>query len=232
MLKTKIRISTRARQITDKFSSGSWKNKRCFILGGGPILQGFKFIRLENELTIGVNKTFMQFPVTLNYSMDLKFYNLVIGKIGQSDQRTNLQEAWKNYRGIKVFLDPSAGIPDKSIYIVRRRKDKSLTIDLIKGIYGGNNSGFGAIQLAAALGANPIYLLGYDLKVDKASQKTHWHNGYRETVISEFARKLNNFKECFEDNAVKMIEAGVEVINLTPNSALNHYPKKDFLEII
>ena len=64
-----------AKFITDVLNSDSWKGKRCFIIGGGPSLSDFDFDILKDELTIGINKTLIQFSPTLNYSMDKRFYD-------------------------------------------------------------------------------------------------------------------------------------------------------------
>ena len=82
--------------------------------------------------------------------------------------------------------------------------------------YPGNNSGFGALQLAFHLGANPIYLLGFDMKYKRAKLPktwvklpraykhpiTHFHQGYpekRKYVIGERgARVFSLFADCLK----------------------------------
>ena len=67
-------------KITEIFKDKSWQNKVCFIIGGGESLEGFNFNLLKNQLVIGTNKTFIYYPqITINYSMDVKFYNNIMG---------------------------------------------------------------------------------------------------------------------------------------------------------
>ena len=90
--------------------------------------------------------------------------------------------------------------------------------DITHGIYGGNNSGFGALMLAIALGANPIYLLGYDMKIES---KTHWHSGYPNQNAEKLRNRLLIFKKQFEEFANPIKKLGIDIVNLNPNSALS-----------
>jgi hypothetical protein len=64
--------------IGEVIQSGAWKDKRCFLIGGGPSLAHFNPALIDNELKIGVNKAFMKFNPDINYAMDLKFFDQLV----------------------------------------------------------------------------------------------------------------------------------------------------------
>lgn len=224
----------KAMNITHVLPTGAWKGKTCYLIGGGPSLKSFDFSCIKNELTIGVNKAFIQFPTTINYAMDKRFYDMVT--FAQRPEWKKLHEQWEAYKGIKLFVKQGVRYRyDESVYVVNWIQRKMLSFELAKGIHGGNNSGYGAIALAIALGAKRIGLLGYDLKIKKKTKDvkpgkdvdTHWHEGYVFQSKRAYQPKLNKFRMCFEEFAPIIAERGIEVVNLNPDSALKCFPMED-----
>jgi len=207
----------KALNITSILSSGVWEGKRCFLLGGGPSLIGFDYNLIKDELTIGVNKTFIQFSATINYVMDARFY----GMVTNPSNKENLYQSWATYKGIKVFLKRNKKFKfDSSVYVVNALPNKSISFDLDKGIWPGNNSGFGALSLAIALGCKNIGLLGYDLSVDSKTKKTHWHGGYLDQNPKSMPKKLDKFKVPFNEFSEAFVQQGIKITNLNFDSAL------------
>ena len=65
----------------------------------------------------------------------------------------DIKKKFENYMGYKVWLNTSCiDVPDEDIYITDTPN--------------GGNSGHAALNFAIKMGANPIYLLGFDLKGD------------------------------------------------------------------
>lgn len=219
-------------QIITIFNKNSWLNKRCFIIGGGESLKGFNFNVLDKELTIGINKTFQTYDkVNINYSMDISFYDLMLkgdyDKLGEA----KLWDKWMAFKGHRIFLTPmNIKQFGNEVYLVRRNIDPSFNrVDLDSGIWGGTNSGMGAISLAIALGINEIYLLGYDYK---ALENTHWHSGYEiNRDMAQFNLKLKSYKEELEKIAPKIKELGVVIYNCNPSSELKCFPFVDIQKI-
>jgi len=225
-------VKCQAPCITSVLLSGAWKGKTCFLLGGGPSLKDFDFNLIKNYKTIGVNKSFTKFPTTINYAMDVRFYDMVAV---QNKQQPILHQQWLAYKGIKLFLKRSGKFKfDNSVYTVNSLPNKAISFDLDTGIYGGNNSGFGALMLSCCLGCKRVGLLGYDLKVQKKQKgiETHWHGGYNLNQSRNFQSKLDKFRMSFEEFAPVIAEQGIEVINLVKkdeDSKLTCFPK-DSLE--
>jgi len=218
--KLRSKVGSKSHRFVDALKGKRWEGRRCFILGGGPSLKDFDFGLIKDELTIGINLSFLRFPTCINYSMDARFFDYVVYWSRSESGDKDIYEAWSRYKGFKVFLSPVAKfkIPD-DVYIVDRITKKCISTDLDKGIYGGNNSGFGAI----ALGRKQIALLGYDLKV--SDNRTHWHKGYHYQNALDLSKKLDSFKRCFEEFADPIKELGIEVVNLNPDSGLECFPK-------
>lgn len=72
-------------------------------------------------------------------------------------------------------------------------------------------------MLAMCLGANPIYLLGYDMR---CQNRTHWHSGYPKQTIGKMNAKLESFRKEIGEFAPQMHQFGYDIVNLSPCSAL------------
>lgn len=207
-------------KVTNIFKGGEWAGRRCFIIGGGESLKGFDFSILRNELTIGVNRVFEVFSPSILYSMDTRFFHWVVDWNLDKYDKSPVRQKFLDYKGITIFLCPLTYYNFRCIeqfYIVKRILDKCISFDLCNGIYGGNNSGFGALMLAFALNANPIYLLGFDMKIEQSS---HWHSGYPNQDIEGLRKKLDSYRELLTEFAPLIRRLNLKVVNLYSNSGL------------
>jgi hypothetical protein len=201
------------------------RNHRVFLLAGGESINDVDISLLQGEAVITINKSFLVYPnAIINYAQDYLFYtNLTNNFYGE--ETTN---KWKSFKGIKVFLKPfSEQIFDENIVLIPREIKQVINLDISKGIYGGTNSGLGAILLAVALGAKEIYLLGYDFSV---KNKTHHHGGYGQN-IEDFRKELVIYlKEIYK--IITLLPEDIRIINLNPDSALRCFPFKSLLEVL
>jgi hypothetical protein len=102
-----------------------------------------------------------------------------------------------------------------------------LSKSLAAGLYHGNNSGVGAIGLAHCLGANPVYLLGYDCK--RTPENSHFHSGYGRVMSDAVLARMT---KDFDDIVALLREAGTRVINLNPDSAIRCFPFSTVEEVL
>lgn len=93
------------------------------------------------------------------------------------------------------------------------------------GIYVGDNSGYAAINLAAAAGAKRILLLGMDM------QGGHWH-GPHKGLGNPQAHQFQRWMRRMSRLAVWLKEAGIEVINCSPVSALECFTRRPVSECL
>jgi len=216
------------RELREVLPDGAWQGKPCFIIGGGPSLKDFDFSKLKGYRTIGINLAFAKITPTISFSMDTRFLRWVMdGRYG-SEVKTKF-ERMKTYR--VWLLTYKASLPDY-MYIVKVYRNykqgfKAFPFSQAEGIGHGNNSGYAALNLACCLGANPIYLLGYDMRHNNG--KTHWHQGHpvpqKESTVKSFINYFNNAAPIIK-------KRGIRVINLNPKSALKCFEKKKPEEVL
>jgi len=202
--------------LKDSLPSGSWKGHKCFIIGGGPSLKGFNFLQLLGEKVIAVNKAFVNAPFAeIQFSIDRQFQDWLTNLEKGGPTMKRAWEIWPEFQGHKVWLKVPGEIYQGNIEFVSSAGPEGISESLEEGIFDGSNSGYAAINLAIALGANPIYLLGFDMKHDGG--QSHYHEGYpkpqSEFQLSLFVKKFNKLAKEVEKKEIK-------IINLNPNSAL------------
>ena len=184
-----------------------WAGRRAFVVGGGPSLRGFDFSLLAGEHTIGCNTPPDKFIPSIWISIDQQF--------------------WEEYSKIdhpcKVWATgPRRTSLDADLTKLRLLPRPSWSTSLAHGIGDGDNTGFSALNLAWILGANPIYLLGFDLKGEDGLE-AHWHDSVfdrgPETVYEKF-------KKTFETLASSGKIGHRKIINLNPGSALECFERR------
>lgn len=209
----------------DVLPDNAWHNQSCFIIGGGPSLTHFDWDKLKGKLTIGINRVYEKYDPTIIFGMDPHFVRWVLmGKYGEEAKKKFMES-----RAFKVWLLTTPVSLPSYIHILKIWSNyavatRAFPFSMKQGIGHGTNSGYAALNLAACLGANPIYLLGYDMKHEAG--KTHWHNGHPvKHGMQNEKDKLGMFIENLRFAALELKRKRVEVINLNPESALPWFPK-------
>lgn len=85
-------------------------------------------------------------------------------------------------------------------------------------VAGGGNSGFQAVNLAAQFGARRIVLVGFDFG------GPHWHGDHAAPLRNPRQSTLAEWRQTMDAAAPVYAEWGVEVLNVSPISALTAYP--------
>ena len=220
------------RYLFDVLPDGSWAGHPCFIVGGGPSLEGFDFELLRGHKVIAINRAYENLLFAdIMFAIDPQYYsNCRAGKVGKTDaERKAISHKWSLFSGFKVWLDTNRTnygdvylLPHGPLYESAPFKNS-----MRDGIATGNFSGFAAVNLALALGASPIYLLGFDCK--HAGGKTHYHSGYDHTAND---LKLQKLAEDFKLLQQKASALNVHIVNLTPDSAINAFPMATFQQVL
>ncbi len=216
----------RVQTLAERLPDGAWQGQRCFIIGGGPSLKGFDFSRLRGERVIAVNKAYYDVPFAdIVFAMDRPLLDLITsGKLGE-----NYRQAFESFWGMKVWLDLSGYSYPPGVYSLPSAGEIGWTKSITQGLFHGQNSGYGALNLALVLGADPIYLLGYDCSKGPAGEK-NYHNGYPSGGNPD---AVNIFLKAFNAGA-EMLKAipHPKVINLNPQSALKCFPFGDVDKVL
>jgi len=92
-------------------------------------------------------------------------------------------------------------------------------------IHHGKNSGYQAINVAYLLGCTRIILLGYDMK---GGPEAHFFGLHPEGLrrCPDYGKFVAAFRSIDPD------EYGIEIINCTPGSALDAFPKRPLDEVL
>ena len=180
------------------------------ILGCGPSLKGFCADTLRGVFrVIAINDSFLLAPwADILYFCDFSWW------------KEHRESVLKNFTGTRVCTLENTGIP--GILSLRSTGETGLETDP-SGIRHGCNSGYQCINLAYHLGAKRILLLGFDMRVVRGN--LHWNirpgkqtaEGFQHTLTHAMLPKFGTLRE-------PLREAGVVVLNATPDSALKVWP--------
>jgi hypothetical protein len=226
-------VYSQCQKIETIFKSNQWKNEKCFLIGGGESVNKWDLNKLTKVRVIGVNKAFLRYSyLDILYFMDIPLYEAIKQRKIDEFEKEEVYKRWQEFKGVKVCLSPLNYYPaDRDIYFIKRSYIPLVSREITK-VYGGACSGFGALMLAIILGANPIYLLGYDLKVE--NNKTHWHKGYKNQKVEEFKNNLITYKKQFElfSKIFKSIGISIFIVGDKEDTALTCFPIISFEEAL
>lgn len=204
---------------------GAWAGRRAFILGGGPSLNDVDQYLLRNELTLGLNMAFL-FETTAALIYDKRLMDTI--SMAPMWQAYQGEKFWLNAEDKSLFQYPKShgGVQQLREYHMQPSNPRWPTA-LADGLYRGNNAGTAGICLVDVLRADPIYLLGFDLRAE-AGKPTNWHQMYP----AQWRATDRTMKEFRDDlTRIKGFVRG-SVINLTPGSALNAFPKQSLESVL
>lgn len=140
-----------------------------------------------------------------------------------------LKKGCREFRGLRISQSDEAAKRYGGIHNVTLVRKGSI-IRTPKGVIGagsddrgtGANSGFQALNLAVQFGASKIVLVGYDMT---ATHGCHWHGRHPDGMNNPTSVGLAQWGRVIDRNARFLAEIGVKVINASPISALQNFPK-------
>lgn len=219
-----------------------WAAHRVVIFGGGPSLTveqaelvGHEYFEVVRS--IAVNDAYLIAPFAdVCYFADSQWWEwhtkgIAKPMLGLSAKQ--VRDRFSDFRGQKCSIQRSgANIEDEYVHILRNMDfpNHGEGISLDPGALAtGRNSAFQAINLAILAGAKTVLLLGIDGKLGDDG-RTHFHGDHPKptptAVFYEAMRKAFSAAE----NPIKA--AGVRVINCSPGSAIDSFPKMTIEEAL
>jgi hypothetical protein len=222
------------RPLTGVLKDGEWDGQRAFVVGSGPSMKGFDYSLLDGERWIACNEEYKQGKPSVALVQDVRLF--AQGGPGLTPLRDRAD--WTRGAHLPVYFK---GHPDReeqtapdSVFQVKSahshlepfRWGKSLE----EGLYYGANVGMAAINLADILGANPIYLLGFDARVD--DERAHHHRDYPDgwsLADSESRAHVYRLWHAKFREIAQMVRA--RVINLNPESGIDAFEKVPWVDI-
>lgn len=193
-----------------------FKGTDVFVVGSGYSLRNQDPNALKGKNIIVINRSLQWAPFAhVLFWMDKAIFDII-----ESDVRK-----WKGL-AVTTCLPCKAEMPRK-IKLVTSPQVLGLCVDPT-GISSGKNSGHGAINLAYHLGAKRIILLGFDMRVGYG-QTSHFTD---DTHEPQPWRYKDSYIPAFNQIAIDLEQAGVPVLNATPKSALEAFPKVDLADVL
>ena len=216
-----------------KFIDNEFANVKkdiCFVVGGGPSLNGFDFTQLNGFDTIAINKAVEYIPnptyfVTTDYSYFVKA-SLPIDQIKLKVQKSyfvaNMSHSYMEMKGGQI-IDTRRNFVYEDLHhydgVILSNHSSGFS-STINEFSNGENSGHCGIQLALLLGYKKIYLLGFDLNEEG---QTHFHQSYREVDQKSFKRRVGGYGKTLVDSLVRY-KGNQQIINLSSSSILVDHP--------
>jgi hypothetical protein len=145
-----------------------------------------------------------------------------------------VSERFGRFAGAKCTIrNTGMNVKDPNVHMLRNAHGDihgwGLSLDA-HSLVTGRNSGFQALNLAVLAGGNPIILLGFDAREpDGPNWQSHFHGDHpRIEPIHVYEQYRRSFSSA--EDALK--EAGVRVLNCSPGSAINAFPRMSLAEAL
>ena len=181
-----------------------WFGDTAFILGCGPSLGEVPVHQLHRVgRVIAVNDSYLRAPwADILYFCDDKWWNANRETVGATFVGRWIVTLDNEYHGVKTLRNTGV---------------EGLEIDP-GGLRNGSNSGYQAIGLAYHLGVSRIVLLGFDMQC--RGDHVHWRARENDNVASQQRVMQKVMLPKFNSLVGPLRDAGVQVWNCTPDSAL------------
>ncbi len=196
-----------------------WTDEPCYIIGGGPSLQGFGWEALRGRHVIGCNVACYLDPGICPW--------VVFGDASFLSQHRSALDRFVAAGGRVVtnsnkFRKPRLGPPWLKLM---KKVRQGLALD---GLGWNGNTGASAVNLGLLMGANPVYLLGFDMQM--RGKQANYHNAYNlRPNPKAYPRFLKGMGFVYRD--LPKLFPGQRIINLEDNtSALVLFPKESLRE--
>jgi len=162
---------------------------------------------------IAINNSWALAPwADLLYAADYKWWKSVDG----------LPE----FRGLKMAGEKRAREEFEGIEYLAVSRDDRLDLSADLKVGSGSNSGFQMLNAAAVkFHCRKIILVGFDMRLDMG---LHWHGPHPKGMNNPSERNIGRMRRAMENAAKPLAALGVTVINASPVSALENYPKMAF----
>lgn len=197
-----------------------WSGQPAIVAATGPSLTADVIERCRGQFVIAVNDAMRVMPwAAVGYACDAAWWIHYDGCPDFAGERwTSHSLSPKNDKA-----DIAGRYPLK---IVRGEESSGFSADPTV-IHYGNNSGFQAVNLALLFGADPIVLVGFDMRtVDRMHHFFGNHPSPLRTS-SVYQQWIARF-----ELAAKMMPNRGRIINATPGSALKCFPMVDLADTL
>lgn len=205
--------------------TGDWAGMACLIMGGGPSVGSFGYVyevkspvapRGVCRHSDGVRQAFDR-VIGINIAGERVLCDLAYVE----DKRVAVLDIpWCERR---IFHAVEPNLPPLDGWQLVGDTGPEWSDSLERGLVHASNAGVSALNLACVLGADPIYLIGFDC-VSKDGFTQNYHAEYPE-AWRQAGRVYDRFIADFERYAPQALAGGRRIVNLNPDSAIGCFEK-------
>jgi hypothetical protein len=220
----------------------AWRGETAVILGGGPSLTEQDVLLVATARAssavkcIAVNDTYLLADwADVHYAADLRWHawhTIGIAKPTIGLTAEQVRHKWATFAGQKCSIENGGGVvEDEAVHVLRNAHGANHGYGLStdpRALVTGRNSGFQALNLATLAGARRIVLLGFDGK-PASDGRSHWFGDHPEPMLSAVYAYFRQAMSAAEND---LAAAGVEVLNATPNSAIDSFRKVSIRDVL
>jgi len=186
-----------------------WSGQTVAILASGPSMSSMVAESVRDLPCIAVNNTFRLAPwAGVIYAHDAQWW-----------EHPSNKDAHKA-PGLKIGCEPTPGV-----FTLRNTGWEGFDPDP-SCIRVAGNSGYQAVHLAMHASASRILLLGFDMKGG------HWHGPHPYSLSNPIDAFFTRWVQRFATLVPAARQMGVEIINCTPGSAIECFPRMTVEECI
>lgn len=188
----------------------------CVATGPSLTTEQVAVVRASGVPVVTVNDAYLMAPFAdVVYFADAKWW------------RWHKDRAeWRSFAGQKATIFTSGNsVDERDVHILRNARRDGLSTNP-EEICTGSNSGYQAINVATLAGASRVILIGYDCKAD--GKKHHFFGDHPDKTMPPYPMIKGRFASAAEA-AKKM---GIEIVNATPGSALECFPRGDLASLL
>lgn len=199
-----------------------WQGQAAILAATGPSLTEAVAIQCREAHSAGthrigvVNDAYRLFPnADLLYACDAAWWEVHKGAPGFKGEK------WTSQSGDRHPIDKRYLATKYGLNIIRGRYADGFSDDP-NIIHFGANSGFQLLNVALLMGANPIILVGYNMR--HVGGKRHFFGDHPRPLsnASNFEKWAPNFAK-----AAKTLAPDIRIINATPDSAITCFERMD-----
>lgn len=213
--------------------------ERCFILGNGPTLNKINLNKLENELTIGVNRIlFSGFePDIICISDPVCLNDKNIDLLSKAKSKLILTPCVKEPLEKKIDISKKLIKITRTIYPPRFHEYKQIHDDeLYENMCLNTVVGDLALPAAIFLGIKKVYLLGIDgfwnFDINQTSHFYDAETKYKDMAISNAKHQNLTINMFFSKMELLAQNIGREIYNLSPGSSIIAFKKANPFNLI
>ena len=213
------------------------RGQRCVIIGNGPSLNQMDLSFLRNEITFGLNRSYL-----LSERMDFRpdYYvcmNPLVLEQSEREIRAIQAPKFLSAQGMQLFSELEDTV------FLRPMPGPDFVEDLARGVWEGYTVTYVALQLAYYMGFSEVVLIGVDHEyqhppglpnqevVSIGDDPNHFHPQYFGPGVRWHLPDLENAESAYRLAHERFQSAGRSVIDATVEGKLQVFPKRDYREV-